>query len=85
MSAAISEPNAGTAALPSLKQILAVYCLAELARRCNVPRAKVWRARWGSDVEDSFIESLAQAMYQDADFIRAVVENDRARRQGAAS
>lgn len=69
--------------LPSMSDLLSVACLAEVARRCRVPRARIWRLRWGSDIDDALIEPLADAMYRDPDFLRAVVENDRARR-GAA-
>jgi hypothetical protein len=63
--------------------MLKSFCLAEIARSCGVPRGRIWRLRHGADCEDSFIETLAFAMYQHPDFLREVVQADR-RRKGAA-
>jgi hypothetical protein len=72
--------------LPTLGDLLAVCCFAEVARACKVPRARIWRLRHGALLTDeTLIEPLARALHRDPEFIREVAEADRRRRAGAAS
>lgn len=73
------------ASLPTLGDLLAICCFAEVARACKVPRARIWRLRHGALLTDeTLIEPLARALHRDPQFIREVIEADR-QRKGVAS
>lgn len=63
--------------LPSLADLLAPTCFAEIARRINRPRGFVWRLRHGQILrDDSLVAPLARALHRDETFIRRVCAND---------
>jgi transcriptional regulator with XRE-family HTH domain len=71
--------------LPTLGDLLAPTCFAEVARALGVSRSRVWRWRHGSVLlDDAFIEPLAKLLHHDPAFIREVVAADR-QRKGLAS
>lgn len=74
--------------LPTLSELLATCCFAEIARRIGRPRGYVWRMRHaGTLPTESMIAPLARALHRDEEFLRRVCINDaiRRRQQGRAS
>lgn len=60
--------------LPTLAELLAVTCQAEVARRIQKPRGYVHRLANGGPLTDvSVVPSLARALHQPEAFVRDVV------------
>jgi hypothetical protein len=80
--------------MTALGELLAPYCLADVARRIDRPRGFVWRLRWGTPLwDESVIPSLAKVLRIDDHSLRKIVEHDRieirkarsAKRKGGAA
>lgn len=73
--------------LPSLAELLAVTCHAEVARRIGKPRGFVWRLAHGGPLLDSAVfPALAKTLHQPEDYVLKIAANDarRAREEKSA-